>query len=105
MTSRALPFLAVLALVTFTACGDDSGPPPDGSVPMDGPAQIDGGRRDGGPTATAVCMATRAITGMTGTMTVTGDTSLVNTRPTDLGPDCGNAGAARFAPQEVLAYT
>lgn len=94
-------------LATLTACGDDDGMvvPDAGPGETDsGPIMIDAGR-DAGPPVVGACDAVREVTGEMGVTTLTGDTSMIDTRARDLGPECGNPDAARFAPQEIIAYT
>lgn len=109
ITKRALLSLSsfILSACTLVACGDDDVTPPAvdagtdaGAMPMP-----DSGTDAGMMMVPGVCDAVRMVAGTMGTTTVTGDTSMVTTRPRDLGPDCGNAMAARSEPQEVIAYT
>ncbi len=104
-------FLALLSLgANLIACGDDSPPATDAGT--DSMMDTDTGMEDATvedtsrpPPLPDVCVSPIAVTGEIGTSTVSGDTSMVEARPRDLGGDCGNASAARFAPQEVIAYT
>lgn len=100
--------LALAALVPLSACGDDTSPSVDAGTDS---APADSGADDSSvddtsvpPPTPGVCEEPVAATGEVGTITVTGDTSMVMARPRDLG-ECGNEEAPRFAPQEVVAYT
>jgi len=104
--------LAILSCFTLSlaACGDDgmmmvtdtgTG---DTDVPDTGTpdTDVDTSRP---PPPPSVCESPITLAGEMGTVSVSGDTSAVDTGAVDLGADCGNAMAARFAPQEVVAYT
>jgi len=109
--ARLLLFLALLSLgANLIACGDDSPPATDAGT--DSMMETDTGMEDATvedtsrpPPRAVVCESPMMVTGMTGTMSVSGDTSMVEARPRDLSVDCGNALAVRPAPQEVIAYT
>ncbi|MBW2460979.1 MAG: hypothetical protein JRH11_04990 [Deltaproteobacteria bacterium] len=104
--SRLPLFLALLPLgANLIACGDDTTPPTDSGMADTGmeDATVEDTSRP--PPLPDVCVSPIAVTGEIGTSTVSGDTSMVEARPRDLGGDCGNTSAARFAPQEVIAYT
>ena len=109
MRTLHLAFATCLALAGLASgCGDDStmmmtdtgmgdSDMPDSSMP-------DSTRPDTPPPPEDVCTAPIDVVGEIGTVSVSGNTSTTMLRPRDLGADCGNAEAARFAPQEVVAY-
>jgi hypothetical protein len=99
-------FLSVL----FVACGDD-GPPPTDSGMGDTSTMSDSDTPDSDGVDTSVpptegaCTGPIEVAGEIGAVTVSGDTDMATLRPVDLGVDCGNPEAARFSPQEIVAYT
>ncbi len=106
------PKIALCFVLTalVAACGDDSTPTDSGMGGDTGMMMTDTGTPDAMPDTTVpptegVCTMPIEITGEIGTVTVSGDTSMTSLRPVDLGADCGNPEAARFSPQQVVAYT
>jgi hypothetical protein len=74
-------------------------------------SRVDAGRRDAGggtdagpPSDLGTCDMPRMLAGTIGTVMIDGDTG-PGPVGRDLGPDCGNPEAARFAPTDVIAYT
>lgn len=106
--TRLFPSLVIGTVLVLGACGDDdvtpgtdAGPGADAGVTM----TPDSGTDAGMMRPISACEGVRMVAGMMGTTTVTGDTSMVTSRPVDLGTDCGNAMAGRPEQQEVIAYT
>ena len=103
--------LPLSALILLAACGDDDGmrPVDSGMTMVDGGGTDTGPRRDAGTDAgetveLATCDMPRTLEGTIGTTSISGDTGPGVEGPRDLGPNCGNAEAPRWAPQEVIAY-
>lgn len=95
--------------VALLGCGDDSSPADAGTDTgtdmTDG--GVDGGT-DSGPPPTQTCDAdeVETLVGVMGeTQSVTVDTSMVTTRPLDLGTQCGNQEAGRPARAVAIQYT
>lgn len=58
----------------------------------------------GPPSELGTCEMPRTLAGAIGTVMIDGDTT-AGPVGRDLGPDCGNPEAARFAPTDIIAYT
>lgn len=104
--SRAWVVLAIFAL----ACGDDAAPV-DGGVPDGGPDAMVDSALDAMPTMDAMvepdvvyACEDNVIAESAVSVTLTLDTEATTVLPRDLGFECGNIEAMRWAPQEVVEY-
>jgi hypothetical protein len=101
-----LTSLCALSLFLVVACGDD-GPPP-GDSGMGDAVVVDSNMPDARPDTSGpvddICTAPIAAVGEVGMISVSGNTNTTTLRPIPLGAECGNTEAARYAPQEVVAY-